>query len=316
MCVLYTISMQDNKMFFKDWLYRRKISDSIISEFNVHWGSNPILGECIVIPVNDVDGNFSFNKYRRNPLQQTTPKYLYDKGAKTALYGADRIQNSKTVLITEGEMDCLVAWSHNIPAVSGTGGAMTFLPEWIDILKDKEIVICFDNDEAGGAGMVRVLQSLPQAKVLFIPDRPNIKDISDYVTNGGDLQELLRTAIHFGSVQDVIDNRSERLALWKSVCFHDAYLKEHIKPTYVAQPRSNKGDGEIQRAKSYPIDQLIDFKKNKACCPFHNEKTPSLHYYRENNSVYCFGCAKYGDAIDVYRQLHNCSFKQAIKALQ
>lgn len=33
------------------------------------------------------------------------------------------------------------------------------------------------------------------------------------------------------------------------------------------------------------------------CCPFHREKTPSLHIF-ENQSWYCFGCGKGGDVYD------------------
>ena len=33
------------------------------------------------------------------------------------------------------------------------------------------------------------------------------------------------------------------------------------------------------------------------CCPFHNEKDPSLHIF-ENQSWYCFGCGKGGDVYD------------------
>ena len=73
---------------------------------------------------------------------------------------------------------------------------------------------------------------------------------------------------------------------------------------------------KVTRAKEYPIDSLLHFAQGKAPCVFHNEKTGSMHYYRENNRVFCFGCGKAGDAIDVYKTLNNCSFVEAVNNLQ
>lgn len=309
--------MQDNNLVFKDWLSRRKISDSIISEFNVHWGSNPTFGECIVIPVHDLEGKTIFNKYRRNPLQEVRPKYLYDKGSKSSLYGIHKAKDSKTILITEGEMDCLVAWSHNIPAVSGTGGANTFLEEWGQYFTDKEVVLCFDNDLAGGEGMVNALKVIPQAKVVFIPDRAGIKDISDYVANGGDLNALIKTSISLNTIEKVLEDKANRQSIWQSTFYHEAFIKEQTKIVYKPRERNAKITDKILKAKDFPITELLEFRQSKAICPFHNEKSPSLHYYRATNSCYCFGgCGKPYDGIDIYRKIHNCSFKEAIEKLQ
>jgi len=38
-------------------------------------------------------------------------------------------------------------------------------------------------------------------------------------------------------------------------------------------------------------------RRTKACCPLHNEKTPSCVFY-ENGTFYCFGCHAGGTAID------------------
>lgn len=309
--------MQDNNVF-KDWLSRRKISDSVLSEFNVHSGSNPTFGECIVIPVFDETGNFIFNKYRRNPLQvDIKPKYLYDRGSKSSLYGLHKAIEHKTILITEGEMDCLVAWSHNIPAVSGTGGANTFLDEWGKYFIDKEVILCFDNDLAGGEGMVNALRVVPHAKIVFIPDRAGVKDISDYVQNGGDLNALLKTAISLNTIEKVLEDRANRQSVWLSTYYHEAFIKEHTKIIFEPRKRDKTITDKVLRAKDYPIDNLLDFVQNKAICPFHNEKSPSLHYYRKTNTCYCFGsCGKPYDSIDIYRKLYDCSFKQAIEKLQ
>ena len=306
--------MQENILY--SFLEKRKITRDIIDKFNIHWGFHSNMGECIVIPIYDNDGNFLFNKYRRNPIFDVKPKYIYDKGSKTALYCSHLIKDSDKVLITEGELDAVVAWSHNIPAVSSTGGALSFREEWAEYFVDKEVIICFDNDEAGAEGMVKTLKILPNAKVLFLPDRPDIKDISDYVSNNGNLHDLLSTAKEFKCLGDVIKDRGERLSLWKSVLFHDKYIKSIEDTQNYTNITPTKKSTDILTAKSYPITNLLKFIFNKAICPFHNENTPSLHYYRESNSCWCFGsCGRRYDSIDIYMKLYNVSFTEAVKKL-
>ena len=311
--MLYSIGMQDNRVMY-DWLIRRGITDSVISMFNIHWGTHPIMGDCIVIPVVNEQGLCTFNKYRRDPRVDVKPKYTYDNGGKITLYGYWQAKDADTILITEGEMDALVAWSAHIPAVTSTGGAMSFQKEWAELLKDKDIVLCFDNDEAGGAGLVKALSVVPHAKVLFLPDRPGIKDISDYVAGGGNLSELLHSAKTFTSIEDVVDDRATRLALWQSTFFHDAYIKHHTVPVYSRSVTKN--NTATEQAKSYPIPALLKFKARSTLCIFHSEKSPSLHYYPKTNTCYCFGgCGRAYDVIDVYRKLHACSFKEAVSNL-
>lgn len=302
---------------FKNWLVKSGITEDVQEIFSLSTATHDILDECIAIPVHDIDGIFIFNKYRKNPmLDDKRPKYLYDKGGVVTLYGYFKAKEHKTILITEGEKDCMVAWSNNIPAVTSTGGAMSFQKEWGELLKDKEVIVCLDNDSTGGNGMVKILDVVPHAKVLFLPDRPGVKDISDYVASGGDLHTLLKTAKILNNVADVKQDRAERVALWKTTYFHDSFIKEHTKPKITFNKKVTfKGD-DLTSVKDIPINSLLPFKHNKTNCIWHKEKTPSLNYYPENNNVYCFGCNKYGDVIDVYMQQNNLTFKEALKELK
>jgi len=308
--------MQFNKVF-QDWLTANKITKSVQEEFNLSFA------EDIVIPVYDIEGNFIFNKYRRSPLSNEGPKYKYDRGGKVSLYGIHKAKDCNPILITEGEKDCLVAWSHNIPAVTSTGGAQSFQDEWKDYFLPKEdgefakdIIICYDNDHAGAEGLVKTLDILPWAKVMFIPDMPNVKDISDYVNVGGNLHELLKTARKFESIDEVTEDRSRRIATFQSVYFHDAYIKAHTKVANVHAERKTYSNDVVTNARAYPITNLMEFKKNTARCPFHNEKTPSLHYYPKTNTCYCFGgCGKSYDAIDIYSKLNGVKFREAVEQL-
>ena len=41
-----------------------------------------------------------------------------------------------------------------------------------------------------------------------------------------------------------------------------------------------------------------------ACCPFHQERTPSFKYEPEKDRFHCFGCKQSGDLIDLYEHLN------------
>src|ERR687889_314087 len=53
----------------------------------------------------------------------------------------------------------------------------------------------------------------------------------------------------------------------------------------------------------------------KACCPFHNEKTPSFTVNDEKGFYHCFGCGAHGDAIRFLTDNRGMPFMDAVKEL-
>ncbi len=53
----------------------------------------------------------------------------------------------------------------------------------------------------------------------------------------------------------------------------------------------------------------------KACCPFHNEKTPSFTVSDEKGFYHCFGCGAHGDVIRWMTDQRGLSFLDAVKEL-
>ena len=53
----------------------------------------------------------------------------------------------------------------------------------------------------------------------------------------------------------------------------------------------------------------------KACCPFHNEKTPSFYVNDEKGFYHCFGCQAHGDAIRFLTDARGMPFMDAVKEL-
>lgn len=56
-------------------------------------------------------------------------------------------------------------------------------------------------------------------------------------------------------------------------------------------------------------------KAHKICCPFHDEKTPSLHIYKKTNTFHCFGCQKSGDSVRFVSEYFNISAFQAAQKI-
>jgi len=67
------------------------------------------------------------------------------------------------------------------------------------------------------------------------------------------------------------------------------------------------------------IEQYLPLKRSgrsmTACCPFHQEKTPSFHVSAERQTFKCFGCGKGGNAIDFVIEKEGVDFKAALRHL-
>ena len=53
----------------------------------------------------------------------------------------------------------------------------------------------------------------------------------------------------------------------------------------------------------------------KACCPFHQEKTPSFTISPDKGLYYCFGCQTGGDIFDFLMKVESLSFNEAVRKL-
>ncbi|MGL1955849.1 MAG: DNA primase [Colwellia sp.] len=67
------------------------------------------------------------------------------------------------------------------------------------------------------------------------------------------------------------------------------------------------------------IDSRVPLKKAgknyQACCPFHNEKSPSFTVSQDKQFYHCFGCGEHGNAVSFLMEFDRLEFVDAIEEL-
>src|SRR2546428_6126248 len=180
------------------YLHARGIPDPMIDTHLLGWN-----GRRITIPISDRDGEVAFFKLAKDPEDQSeSPKMLASPGSHAELYGWEHLRAvPEQLIICEGEFDRLVLEAHGFAAVTSTGGAGVFRREWAKpFLAIPAVFICFDRDDAGRAGALRVARMIPGAKIVELPEEVGDGgDVTDFVvrlgkTRGGFLALLTQAA--------------------------------------------------------------------------------------------------------------------------
>ena len=67
------------------------------------------------------------------------------------------------------------------------------------------------------------------------------------------------------------------------------------------------------------VGDYVTLKRNganyKACCPFHDEKTPSFVVSPAKGLFKCFGCGKAGNAVTFVMEHEGISYPEALKSV-
>ena len=145
----------------------RKITEDTCKKFNVRVDAGPV----IRFPYYSSAGRVC--AYKERP-QSKEFKWV-GKNEDKQLFGQQLFGKGKSIVITEGEFDALAVWQArpNWPVCSvpnGAQGAKKSLSLQLDyLLKFDEIILMFDNDEAGIAAAEECVQLFPADKVFLAP---------------------------------------------------------------------------------------------------------------------------------------------------
>jgi hypothetical protein len=148
----------------------------------------------------------------------------------------EAVGQEHTILIVEGEakVDLLRSW--NIPATCCAGGAGKWRAEHSECLRDADVVILPDNDDAGRRHLAAVAGSLQgiakTVRVLELPGLPAKGDVIDWANAGGGTVERLHALIEKAepwTPPAVIESAAAVNATGDEISLDDfyAYLPQH-----------------------------------------------------------------------------------------
>ncbi len=103
---------------------------------------------------------------------------------------------ASTIWLCEGELDCLVLLQLGYSAVTSTGGAGSWKPEWSQHFLGKRVRIVYDVDASGLEGGRKVAEHLmtvaKEVKMIMLPCKAPNKDVTDFVIKEGRADELVQ----------------------------------------------------------------------------------------------------------------------------
>ena len=137
----------------KSFFYARTITDETISRWMLGYYDG-----FYTIPIYQ-DGVFKQIQMRRDYPKKLIRKYY--KGVGPLLFNSEILKITSKIFFVESPISAIVLNQNNIPAVSFDDGSQGFMPEWFKYFThQKEIDICFDNDQAGELGALRIAKML------------------------------------------------------------------------------------------------------------------------------------------------------------
>jgi hypothetical protein len=190
-----------------------------------------------MIPITDEHGKIrNIRRYKPNPSGQQA-KFLHfikdgvKYGSPARIYGLTELVDSRgeDVIICEGELDRLVLVQNGFMAVTSTGGAGTFLPDWCRWFEGRLVTLVFDNDGAGQAASEKVAEMLGNAGVDV-----QIAELPEAVGPKGDVTDFF-VALG-GTAQDFKENVLARATLWEP---KEISRVDEEAPLEVTLPRSS-----------------------------------------------------------------------------
>lgn len=198
-------------------------------------------GQRYTIPVRDTDGAIvNIRRYDPDARQAHEKMVSWRTGyGEARLYPLERWQEQGAVYLVEGEWDCLVARQNGLDAYTVTTGAGTWRDVFTPLFRGRDVVVCYDVDDAGRRGAANVARELHgtarSIKVVTLPLAADGADISDYFVQHGHTRDdfltiVAQTAIYTPSLNDAIPlAEQEPISLHLSQASESQYYNKPIR---------------------------------------------------------------------------------------
>lgn len=268
----------------REWLMSRGLTEETISAFKI--GEQDRGGKTYCLFPYLRDGELINAKYRNVADKKDMRQ---EGGAEPCLFGWHLIEpNARTVAICEGEIDAMTLHQVGIPALSVNAGAGNH--QWIDsdwnrLERFSEILLCYDQDEAGQKGAKEVANrlGLERCKVVRFDTS---KDANEYLQSGSeaaDFEHCIRSAQTFDpdELRSISDFWNGVKALFYPS--HDAITNPFLafcgKPEYWFEFRPGEltvWTGYNGHGKSLMLNQVLIgiMEQGERTCVFSGEMLP------------------------------------------
>lgn len=243
---------------------RRGLEAETIAEFEIGWDSSD---RAYTIPIRDVNGELvNIRWYQLDPPDDRRKIWGVTGFNEPKLYPVDELLESQEIIWCEGELDALICIQNGLPAITRTGGAKVWKPEWASEFVGKDVYVCQDTDKDGQIGARRVAMGLRQsatsAQVVTLPypitDKHG-KDLTDFFTEGGTKDELYAL---------MVASRTEQ----PKQSFEDVRVIDSFNSNRFGEPMRMRVTVTGKRNPPYMVPQDVEFSctmdagpKCKAC---------------------------------------------------
>jgi CHC2 zinc finger len=284
----------------------------VVTVPNPYQETDPV--PCVALTYRDLAGKLVRTKYR------TPTGTCWDKqeGVPLILYGLwflAKVPVDQPVLLVEGESDCHAAWTHGIMAL-GLPGNSTWRPEWAAPLKGRSIFVWREPTLPGkkydaGKKMVELIAAdLPDARVIHPSGVKDLAELHLLAGNGfsADLRAFMDAA---RPIREVVVPRSRKpeIRVWRAPIQRGSLDRDGL---------------DVQKAKDVPLDHFLrrlgfDLTRRghewAMCCPFHEDRNPSLRINPAKGLWRCDPCDEGGDAITFMQKWRGLAFADAVRAV-
>ena len=166
----------------------------------------------------NADGTVAYTKTRIDNADKTKQFYFEQPNGKRNLQGVNRVPynlpavlNAQTVYFVEGEKCADAVIKQGFVATTLDNGANSkWLSEYTDYFKNKNVIIVPDNDTPGMDYAKKVLQNVPTARIVKLPDLPPKGDIYDWLAMGHAVEEL-DSLPEENLLKEVLSNEAENI---------------------------------------------------------------------------------------------------------